>query len=488
MMMSYLGTLKSWLYRPILRIFGPTVFAVRLPVVLAGAFTVWLFYLLLRRISGERAALVGAALLATDSMFLLTTCFDWGPVALQHLLIVGGLLLLLRFYQQGSTWSLFSAFLLWGLAFWDKALAVWILSGIGLAGIAIFPRQIFRVTRIWRIAMAVVAFFLGSLPLWVYDLNQNYETFHGNAVLDTSDLHNKTMLLLNTARGQAMFGWLVDEDVQAVHPHPPHGLFQKASAALSRLAGRPRNSLMLCAFVVALLLTPLARGGELRAILFGLVAMVVAWVQMAVTAHAGGSVHHVILLWPFPQLVIALSFVAAVRRLGRGALPALAAVTVLAAASNLLVLNQYYAQAVRDGGAVNWTDAVFPLSNYMKGVSASNVFCVDWGLLDTLRLLSHGTIPLRVGNDPVSKPELSAEETNDVKGWVSDPGSVFVAHTPEFEFFQGVNAKLAQMAAGWGYRKDMLTVISDSYGRPTFEVYRFKASPVTAAVLPTARP
>ena len=57
---------------------------------------------------------------------------------------------------------------------------------------------------------------------------------------------------------------------------------------------------------------------------FRLIAMAVAWVQMAITANTGASVHHTILLWPFPQVVIAVSFASASRRLGRAGIPALA--------------------------------------------------------------------------------------------------------------------------------------------------------------------
>src|ERR1019366_7707405 len=83
MLMNYLGTLKSWIYRPIFQRFGAGVWAMRVPMLLAGAASVWLFYLLLRRVAGQRAALFGCGLLATDSLYLLTTCLDWGPVALQ---------------------------------------------------------------------------------------------------------------------------------------------------------------------------------------------------------------------------------------------------------------------------------------------------------------------------------------------------------------------------------------------------------------------
>src|ERR1039458_4113815 len=83
MLMSYLGTLKAWIYRPIFRLFGTGMPAMRGPMLLAGVASVWLFYLLLRRIAGERAALIGCGLLATDSLYLLTASFDWGPAALR---------------------------------------------------------------------------------------------------------------------------------------------------------------------------------------------------------------------------------------------------------------------------------------------------------------------------------------------------------------------------------------------------------------------
>ncbi len=78
MLMSYLGTLKSWIYRPIFQLFGTGVSAMRVPMLIAGAASIWFFYLLLRRVAGVRAALFGCGLLAADSLYLLTTCFlNW---------------------------------------------------------------------------------------------------------------------------------------------------------------------------------------------------------------------------------------------------------------------------------------------------------------------------------------------------------------------------------------------------------------------------
>jgi hypothetical protein len=471
MLMSYLGTLKAWIYRPIFAVFPPGVWSLREPAVLFGVASLWLFFLLLRRIAGARAAVIGCGLLAVDALYLLTVSFDWGPVALQHLLFVGGMLLLMRFYQEGSVRSLGWGFFLLGLAMWDKALAVWMLSGMGVACAVIFPKQIWRVATPRRAAVAALCFSLGALPLIVYDVNNRFDTFRGHRY-STGDIAGKARMLMNTANGSALFGWLADEDWQTASPHAPANALQKVSSTVSDWAGEPRQNLLLYAFALALLLTPLARGGDLRAILFVLIAMAVQWVQMAITVDAGGSVHHTILLWPLPEMAIAVSFAAASRRLGRAAIPAAAGILAVTMAAGALQINEYYRLAWRNGGAQNWTDAIFPLSDAMKGVHATEVYSVDWGILDSLRLLDRGRLRQEAIFDAVP-PDQGTPDMPRIAAAVGKPDDVFIAHCQGFEFFEGRNEKLLKVAEAAGFRRETIEVIRDSFGRPTYEAYRF---------------
>jgi hypothetical protein len=235
--------------------------------------------------------------------------------------------------------------------------------------------------------------------------------------------------------------------------------------------------LLLWAFVAALLLTPLARGAALRGILFALIAMTIAWLQMAVTANAGGSVHHAILILPLPQMVIAIAFAAASRRLGRFGVPVLAGGLAILMISGFLVTNEYYRMILRDGGGQNWTDAIFRLADYMKGDHSKTVYCVDWGIMDSLRLLNHGVVPVRVGTDLVSRAEANKDDKQGVLKAIAAPDSLFLAHTKDWEFFAGNDEKLVNFAAAAGYRRELLATITDSWGRPVYEVYRFAAAP-----------
>jgi hypothetical protein len=207
---------------------------------------------------------------------------------------------------------------------------------------------------------------------------------------------------------------------------------------------------------------------------------------MAVTANAGGSVHHAILIWPLPQMVIAISFAAASRRLGAAGIPAVAAALAVMMIAGLLVTNEYFCLIVRNGGSQNWTDAIFRLSDYLKTQSPANVYCVDWGMTDSLRLLSRGRLPLRVGTDPITKHALDDKDRELLGKMITSPGNLFINHTRDFEFFKGVNDKLVNYAADAGYRRDVLTVIADSNGRPVYEVYHF-AVPVSDSALRPSR-
>jgi hypothetical protein len=356
---------------------------------------------------------------------------------------------------------------------WDKALAVWMLGGIGIATLVVFPGRLRALATPGHRNAAALGFLLGVMPLLVYNLDTGWATFVGNVQRDTSDIPGKARMLMETAKGDGLFGWMFDEQWQTPHPQPPRGMVEKASAGISSLVGHPRHHLLFYAFLLALVLTPLARGDALRGIFFALIAMAVAWLQMATNANTGGSVHHTILLWPFPEMVVAISFAAASRRLGRAGIPVAAAAAVAMFVSGALVANEYYYVSYSFGGAPVWSDAIMPLSDYMKPAAAGTVYCVDWGMIDPLRYLNRGKLKLAVGNDPIGKPQLSDDDRAAVLRMLADPGAVFIAHTKDFESFPGTNEKLAKFAAAEGYRRNVLTVISDRFGRAAFEVYGF---------------
>jgi hypothetical protein len=279
-----------------------------------------------------------------------------------------------------------------------------------------------------------------------------------------------------TLEGAFLFGYMVRDDAAGETPAAPRDWPGRASERLSSSFRHPRQNLMLAAGAGALLLVPLlwrARTQAPRTMLFAAVFLIVTWLAMALNPSTGGSVHHVVLLWPFPHMLVAVAFGEAAQKFGVPGKAALALMLLLVIPSNLLVTNEYYRMARRNGGAAIWSDAVYPLSSFLRDLPATQIMPIDWGAFDSLRLLSGGKLPLRVGADPLSKPTLDVQDQQTVRDWLQTPGTIFVEYTQPNEVLPGVNRHLDDVATVAGFRKESLRVVPDSHGRPIFDVLRY---------------
>src|SRR5579872_6845524 len=116
MLISYLGATKVWLYFPIFRLWKPSLYSTRIPMILIYALTIWFFYSVLLTIHSWRAGAVGVLLLATDPTYVLTGAFGW--CNLQNVLMLASIGAYLKFYKSASrVWLSFAAFFT-GLWLW----------------------------------------------------------------------------------------------------------------------------------------------------------------------------------------------------------------------------------------------------------------------------------------------------------------------------------------------------------------------------------
>lgn len=471
MVFPYVGAFKAWLYQPILRLLDATPFTLRLPTLLVGAGSVWMFFALLERVGGRRAAVAGALLLATDVSFLLATTYDFGPIAFLHFLMLAGILLLLRFEETQSRKCLALAFFLFGLALWQKAIFAWMLAGLCAGAMIAFPGRTRKGLSFATVSIAIAALLLGASPLLYYNLRTRGATFRtGSVMVASAPLSEKAAELLETMRGSALSGFLTEE-APGGRTVQPSGLLDQASVALSHAAGDLSSDWMPYAFLLSgclipwLWFTPMRRPA-----IFAVAYLAAAWGAMIALPNTGASLHHVILLWPFPHFLVAIALAQASARLGRGGPWMLRAGVLLLVASNVLLLNQYYARLVTRGPTAIWTDAVYRLSDYLARSKGSEVYAVDWGYAPTLCLLSGGRMPVR---DISFALHVSEPDEAVLRCLVAGGHSVFVGHAEGSEQFAGVHRRLDDIARGAGYSRQVLRVIDDRNQRPRFEVVRY---------------
>ncbi len=426
MQMSYLGSLKAWVWAPVFALTKPGAASLRYPAVVFGAAMLWLLYCLLCRLSGPATGLLALAFLALDPLLLFTTRCDWGPVALQHLLTVGALL-------AAVTGRFSLAAFLAGLALWDKMVAVWILGGLGAAALLFYWREV-RAAFTWRrLLLVLLAGALGCWPVIRYNYISRGRTVEQTGRFSLADVPGKAEHLVSNLDGTALFGYLV-RDAEGYGPRrtiTPWLLIAGAALAIWRRS---------------------------RPALFLLTGSTLAWLLMVATVGGGGSAHHVGLLWPWPHAMAALAIANAWPR--RQAV--LAAIGIVALISGGLVTARYYRLLLDKGSDPPWSDAIYQLAHYVEDANPPKVMVNDWGILDPLRLLTAGSIPIETSHD---RPPADT---------VYQPGVLFVEHTDAHQAFAGVNARIR---SGVRAKPEILQRFADSKGNEIFEVFRFKPDP-----------
>jgi hypothetical protein len=471
MVMTYIGTLKTLLFWPLIAIFRSgfqsnplyAAWVLRLPTVLAGALTVWIFFYLAERSAGRRAAIVAALLLGSDPTFLLTNTFDWGPVALEHLFLVTGCFFLVKYAQDQRERDLPLGFFFLGLALWNKAVFVWALAGLILGVVSVFGRELSKMITRRQLSLAAAGFLIGALPFVIYNGHRRAETFRSSAHLEPRVAPAKFVHVRNALGGNGLFGYIVSEEFTD-NPKPAVSLRGRAAVFLRDHWGEHRKGGLEYAAALALLAVPL--WWRSRAARFCLVFCAVAWFFMASTRDAGASIHHTVLLWPFPQLFVAV----AISQIPWKWLAASAA--ILLVVMNLLVINQYIAQFERNGADGPFSDAIYPLSAALSDVPGQKIYVLDWGIQNPLNLLHDGRLTMTSGHDPFMSDTPSDWLKAAADRMFRDPGGLFIAHTEKRENFTGVRQRFDQAAAAAGCHEASLQTIPDSNGRPVFEIFR----------------
>jgi 4-amino-4-deoxy-L-arabinose transferase-like glycosyltransferase len=471
MILPYLGTLKAWIYTPLARLFDPSIWQVRLPVLLLGAATIWLFFNLTDRLAGRRAAVIATALLATDTTFLLTTVFDWGPVVLQRLLAVGGVLLLVRHYATGSTRDLGAGFFLFGLGVWDKALFGWTLAGLAAGLLVAAPQVLRKSLNIKRVTVAVLCLLLGAYPLIRYNAKHRLETFRSTVGWSMEGWPNKLYVLASSLDGSSLIGYLTVDD-PADRSRAPRTVVERASVWTDRVTGSWRSGWLGYALGLSILAMPLVwKSGAGRIAVFALTSVAVSYGFMLFGEGVGGATHHVSLLWPWPHLLVAAVLAGVAERFGRGGALAAVLATAAVCASAVLASNVYLSQFIRNGAAGSWSDAILPLAARLKPMEGQEIVVLDWGIFEPLRWLHKGRLHLVWGAEPLRTPSPGAAGKAEFARIVEPPSRVFVAHADGQEQFAGVNARFRAMLSEAGYRRRDVEVVRDSVGRPVFEIF-----------------
>jgi 4-amino-4-deoxy-L-arabinose transferase-like glycosyltransferase len=153
-----------WVMELSARVFGLSSWSILVPQAIAGALTVFVTYLIVRRWFGPAAALLAGLALALTPVAALMFRFD-DPDAILTLLLVLGAYALVRAVEGGRARWLVGAGALIGCAFLAKSLQAYlVLPAFGLTWLVAAPGDIGR--RLWQLGAGIAALFVAS-AWWV---------------------------------------------------------------------------------------------------------------------------------------------------------------------------------------------------------------------------------------------------------------------------------------------------------------------------------
>jgi hypothetical protein len=460
MVMSYVGALKGWLLSFWFLLIPRGVPGYRLLFIVAGLVTLWLTYRFTRRYWGRPVSLLLVGLLATDPSFVHSTRLDYGPVAVMQLLKMAALWVFPR--------SPVAACFLLGLGVWDKANFVWFVAGLGATLVLLFPRDILG--RLRQLPLAAVAFLLGASPFLAFNLTQRAQTWQERGQFEIRWF--KLLQAQGTLNGDFMSA-LAGEDHLDTSP-PAHDLVFPKLANVMYPLGRLRQTILLPLLGLSLLLLPLNLAiGSARALLFPLLVTILTYACMFVTFDGGSSVHHVIMVYPFPLLFLAASFWTPAARWPRLSLIPVA-LTAAAILVNLSVNARHLAIYTRTGGTGGFSDASYRLYHFIEQQPGRKLYALDWGFSNPLIFLGARqnlfVYDLFFSLNNPSGPD-HPKEVAQLRDLMLDPNNIFLLHSPPRTLFPAAVAAFSSLRdAGVPMRR--IAVFDERTGQRIYEVYQ----------------
>ncbi len=472
MIATYAGALKALVYMGIFSIWPPDTLSLRIPMLVAGAATVWLLFVFFRMTMGNLAALIATALLVFDPIFVTFTTLDSGIVTVQHFLMAAALPLFVQYHRTQRRALLAAACFLCGLALWDKTTFIWLIAAWGAGLAAVYWRELRTHLSLRRLGLALVCLLLGALPLVYYTLTE-WGTAAGGMGGLGGPTQYKAIILMKTLEGSSPFGFLA-RDPDPTTQRAPHTKIERASDRLAEIAGYPWRHWLFWASIVSTLLIPFLKPGpERRIMAFSGIAFATGWLAMLPFAMGGEGSHHVILLWPLPQMLVA----SAVCALG-ALIPRLRAVIALGLAvpvilSCALVTNECYLHLVRFGPTDHWSDAIYPLLGWLEKTRPASIYALDWGIEGPLRCLGQGALPLRDVSRVLSDPLPPASQRETIRGMLAGRRRIFIYYVDRERHATANLERLRTLGREAGLLEESLALVRDRNNRPVYTVARY---------------
>ena len=466
MVMDYVGAVNTYALLPLFSTLGINVFSLRLMPIIGGVLTLILAYFLARELFNKWVAATAMILLAVHPSFIFWTRQGIYITSIMSPLALGSLLSFQKWRNDGRSWALYLGFFLLGLGISAKILFLWFIVAVGILYFLlewrregpVKPVTTYPLLTPRRLMGSIIAFVLGAWMILLY----NIET-QGTLVVMRENLVssqygvNNLNFLGNMAKRLDNFKVLLDGGhfwffggVLTSNWYPP--VFMAAAAVIALI----------------MIFNRTARQQWRRvAVIFGLVALVL--IQSTVTISSLWPTHLYILL-PFAIIIIAMGIDLLYRYVSSSSAITLVGVLVVLAlvGQSLYVDIKYHKLLEETGGRRTHSDAIYRLSSYLQARVDSRPVAMDWGIKNSVQILTQGKV------SPLEVFQYTSEPNQTFYDWLYGTlmkgEHLYVFHSqdctvyPRYEAFEAFARKFSREV-------HLEETIAEKDGTPIYEVY-----------------
>lgn len=386
----YSGRIHVYIMYIFSRLFGVNVFSLRFSSIAVSAFTLYFIYLLCRMWFGYRVAVITALLTATSLFFVqYARVGHYREVVFVMFFFWAGFFLIGRYLRERKFYLLCLGFFLFGLGLTTKITMLFYLAGLSISFILLNRKfNLLSGINIKYAFLALISFCVGSFYLILYNVLSGWGTFKllSDSLMNTSSRYNNLSYIANLQerighlmellRGHLSDGDRADWGVTEWH-------FAESAAPVL-------VALFFVSFIFVFLYMFFLKGKiEKHKIIFFLIFYGAVFFLTPFTI-SGSNPGHLLLLFPFPQLIMALfiDYIWTKSRDKRVTFGLFSFFLMPFLTFHIAENIRFHKEMERNGGCRRWSSAIYELSDYLREKEISSPVTFGFGLCHNIAFLS----------------------------------------------------------------------------------------------------
>ena len=448
LLMPYIGALKSYLYWPIFKIFGVSIFSIRLPMIILMAISFVIVYWFLRKYTNTRTALISILFLCTNGSLVAYSRTDSGPIVIEFFLKCLGAFLVIDYFRRKNNYILVAGLLALFLGVFNKLNFLWFSNAFVVALPVIFWGNIKELPNEKRRFFVIACVTTFILSVTYYGFITNY--YHLVNGLSMKSLEFMSHNLALTLSGEWCFSGMLKATSSMTWALALLTI-QVAIMTLATYLGRRRKTI------------------EHRLLRFSLVLVVLILGQITITPPATGAWHFLV-IQPFWFIALAVAMNALLNIWGHCKLTRIISYSLLGVLiTSQVILYFRNINSFKSTKNVTWSESTYDLIEETSMLDGS-VIVADWGI--QTQLITFDTNPGKYtevfGPFDLNK---NSELLRIKNMYFSSSKDIYiVTHPMDVAIFPESQANILTVAEELGDLRKIKVIHDD--GRPTFEIYQ----------------